>query len=108
VEWEAVWHAVGKRGRLADFVKGLIKLAAAGVKALEGSEVGVLRHSRRAAELFHLAAASQHSGLSICGFDVESLIRGIVEIIEEPNARGVEQQLRDVVKSSLKPARGDH
>src|SRR6059058_3393109 len=34
--WEALWHAAGRKGRTADFLKGLIKLAAAGVKAREG------------------------------------------------------------------------
>ena len=31
--WEAVWKACGRRGTPADFLKGLIKLAAAGVKS---------------------------------------------------------------------------
>jgi hypothetical protein len=55
-EWESIWHALGRRGASADFVKGLIKLAAAGVKAREGNTVGVQRHLRRAVEL--LSAAS--------------------------------------------------
>jgi len=50
--WEAVWHAVGRRGRVADFFKGLIKLAAAGVKAREGKPQGLRRHAERAEELF--------------------------------------------------------
>jgi hypothetical protein len=33
-------------------LKGLIKLAAAGVKAREGRTVGISRHAQRAAELF--------------------------------------------------------
>src|SRR5688500_6277324 len=35
-EWEGLWHACNRRGRTANFLKGLIKLAAAGVKAREG------------------------------------------------------------------------
>lgn len=50
--WEAIWVALGRVGTQADFVKGLIKLAAAGVKAREGNANGVQRHARRAAELF--------------------------------------------------------
>jgi predicted metal-dependent hydrolase len=50
-EWESVWHAVGRRGADADLLKGLIRLAAAGVKAREGNSDGVMRHARRAAEL---------------------------------------------------------
>lgn len=50
--WEGLWHAAGRGGREADFLKGLIKLAAAGVKLKEGRQVGVARHARRAAELW--------------------------------------------------------
>ncbi|MCA9067976.1 MAG: DUF309 domain-containing protein [Planctomycetaceae bacterium] len=50
--WEGLWHACGRRGELADFLKGLIKLAAAGFKAREGNPVGVIRHAERAQELF--------------------------------------------------------
>ena len=31
-EWEHLWHAAGRKGPAGDFLKGLIKLAAAGVK----------------------------------------------------------------------------
>ena len=50
--WESLWHAAGRTGPLADFLKGLIKLAAAGVKLREHNLVGVERHARRALELF--------------------------------------------------------
>ncbi|MCA9081820.1 MAG: DUF309 domain-containing protein, partial [Planctomycetaceae bacterium] len=53
--WEAVWLRLGRKGAEADFVKGLIKLAAAGVKCLEGNAIGATRHARRAAELFAVA-----------------------------------------------------
>lgn len=49
--WEGVWMAVGRTGLIADFVKGLIKLAAAGVKLREGSTIGAQRHLVRAEEL---------------------------------------------------------
>ena len=49
--WESLWHASGRRGIQADFLKALIKLAAAGVKAREGRPEGWRRHLRRAAEL---------------------------------------------------------
>lgn len=54
--WEAVWHSCGRTGPLADLVKGLIKLAAAGVKAREGSADGVRRHLLRGTELFEKVA----------------------------------------------------
>ncbi len=50
--WESLWHAAGRMGGLADYLKGLIKLAAAGVKLREHNLVGVERHARRALELF--------------------------------------------------------
>src|ERR1700694_1437586 len=52
VAWESLWVACGRKGVIADFLKGLIKLAAAGVKALEGRPEGVKSHSGRAAELW--------------------------------------------------------
>lgn len=75
-QWEAIWHAVGRTGRLADFLKGLIKLSAAGVKTLEGRPIGVRRHLQRAVELF-LAVGEQHD--SLCGF-------AIADIIQKANA----------------------
>ncbi len=50
--WEAVWQACGRRGDVADFLKGLIKLAAAGVKVREGRPTGVARLGARAGALF--------------------------------------------------------
>ena len=32
VWWEALWNKAGRKGESADFIKGLIKLAASGVK----------------------------------------------------------------------------
>ncbi len=55
--WESVWHACGRSGTVADFVRALIKLAAAGVKALEGVPNGVRTHSARAAVLWRAVAA---------------------------------------------------
>jgi uncharacterized protein len=56
--WEALWHAAGRSGPTADFLKALIKLAAAGVKLREGRAAGVKQHAERAAELFHCAGSS--------------------------------------------------
>ena len=51
-QWEALWHAAGRKGTAADLFKGLIKLAAAGVKVREGRRAGVERHLDRANQLF--------------------------------------------------------
>ena len=71
-QWEAVWHAVGRTGTVANFLKGLIKLAAAGVKLLEGRPVGVQRHALRASELF---AATGEQCDKLCGFQMDALTR---------------------------------
>ena len=54
--WEALWHASGRAGPTADFLRGLIKLAAAGVKVREGVPKGVASHAARAAAIFRNAA----------------------------------------------------
>ena len=53
--------AAGRKGADATALKGLIKLAAAGVKAREGNAAGVERHARRAAELFRAALSERCS-----------------------------------------------
>ncbi len=56
--WESLWLSAGRSGLVADFLKGLIKLAAAGVKLREGRAVGVQRHTDRARQLFQGVQAS--------------------------------------------------
>jgi hypothetical protein len=58
VQFEALWFAAGRRGVLADFLKGLIKLAAAGVKHLEGRPRGVRSHACRAVALWRNVVSS--------------------------------------------------
>jgi molybdopterin-guanine dinucleotide biosynthesis protein A len=55
--WEGLWHALGRSGPRADLVKGLIKLAAAGVKLREYNRDGLQRHLARAEELTTQARA---------------------------------------------------
>jgi hypothetical protein len=73
VQLEALWIAAGRKGALADFLKGLIKLAAAGVKHLEGTPAGVKSHSRRAAELWRGVARSAGEG-PLLGLPLQGLI----------------------------------
>jgi hypothetical protein len=63
--WEGLWHACGHRGTTANFIKGLIKLAAAGVKVREGIAKGVHSHARRAVELFQ-QTAQELGGENVC------------------------------------------
>lgn len=70
-QWEAVWLSVGRKGVVANFLKGLIKLSAAGVKLKEQRPAGVRRHAIRARELFD---ATQQTHESLCGLKLTSLI----------------------------------
>lgn len=63
--WEGLWHAAGRRGAVADFLKGLIHLAAAGVKTRDGRPEGVRSHARRAAALFRALGQPHFLGLTV-------------------------------------------
>ncbi len=83
VAWESLWLACGRKGVVADFLKGLIKLAAAGVKAKEGTPAGVKSHSSRAAELWRSVNRSLGSNHDLfMGFRIEAL-SGLAESIHE-------------------------
>ena len=82
--WEAIWHAFGRGGTEANFVKALIKLAAAGVKAREGNAVGVQRHARRASELFRLVAEDSGHGVDLFGLDPIRLAAESDKLMTEP------------------------
>lgn len=72
--WESLWIAARRSGTTADFLKGLIKLAAAAVKAREGNSSGVVRHTKRAIELFDVVAASlEQEKNSYCGANLMQL-----------------------------------
>jgi len=91
--WEAVWIAAGRRGCTADFLKGLIKLTAAFVKARQGSPVGVARHARRAQELFQIVAAKRPEARFVMGLALSELEEEANRVAHAPdqvvNARDV-------------------
>ncbi len=93
--WEAVWHACGRTGTMADLVKGLIKLAAAGVKAREGSSEGVRRHLHRAAELFENVTRDVHPGSRQLGLVPQALAQ---------LARSLREKNEELVNTSDEPA----
>jgi hypothetical protein len=80
--WESLWHAAGRRGPVAIWLKALIKLAAAGVKAREGNAVGVQRHARRSLELVgQLRRELPHAPQSFGGLllkDVEAIGHSLI------------------------------
>ncbi|MEX2114732.1 MAG: DUF309 domain-containing protein [Pirellulales bacterium] len=71
--WEGLWKACGRHGPTADFLKALIKLAAAGVKHREGRAAGVRRHAARAVELFE-AVAGQIKSSTYAGLDLQRVL----------------------------------
>jgi hypothetical protein len=83
VQWESLWLGCGRKGTTADFLKGLIKLAAAGVKHMEGQPAGVRSHSRRAADLWQRVAVSLGGEPKrFMGFPLDDLI-GLAKRIAE-------------------------
>ena len=83
--WESLWIVAGRTGAGADFLKGLIKLAAAGVKAREGQIVGVQRHSRRASELFESVRATlPENQLLYAGLSFDTLIQFASSLAANP------------------------
>ena len=84
-EWEGLWIAAGRRGELADFLKSLIKLAAAGVKAREGQITGVERHARRASDLLRsMIADRSQPGSNYCGLNLDELALAAQSLAEQP------------------------
>lgn len=92
--WEGLWKACEMTGPAADFFKGLIKLAAAGVKIREGRREGVRTHAQRAAELFRsIANRANMSGGTYFGFDLKALAEvadriGQGELVSAPTQPG--------------------
>lgn len=65
--WESLWYFFGRTSPEAQFIQGLIHLAAACVKVREGKPIGVARHTKRARELIedpNLAPVSGTRGLA--------------------------------------------
>jgi hypothetical protein len=76
-QWEALWLAAGRRGPVAEFLKALIKLTAAGVKIRQGRPRGVRSHTRRA--LRHVdRVRSAGEGPVFAGLDLDTLT-GLLE-----------------------------
>lgn len=63
--WEPLWRAANAGSSHRDCLKGLILLAAAGVKLREGKHAAAARHGRRAAALFARAAGEREQSLEL-------------------------------------------
>jgi hypothetical protein len=82
--WESLWHAAGRRGPVAIWLKALIKLAAAAVKLREGNSLGARRHAQRCKQLLgELRVANSpdqawseleaSGGVRYCGVEVHGI-----------------------------------
>lgn len=80
--WESLWLAQGRHGRIADVLKALIKLAAAGVKVRQGQPHGVITHSLRASAL--LRKARSEGAASYLGLNLDELVHFADEIARIP------------------------
>lgn len=72
VFFEALWNAHGRIGSTANFLKGMIKIGAAGVKINIDQKVSAQGHFLRAKELFEIVMQSE--GKHYLGFDLQHLI----------------------------------
>jgi hypothetical protein len=102
--WELVWHAHGRKGPIADVVRALIKLAAAGVKVREGQPGGVSIHATRAAAL--LEATASEVGPRLLGLDLRALAGTARRLAERPPtaATGKEAAVAVVFEFRIEPA----
>jgi len=75
VEFESLWLVSGRKGATADFLKGWIKLAAAGVKHLADQPAGVKSHAARAAQLWRTTTVAPEADPGVfLGFQLAELI----------------------------------
>jgi predicted metal-dependent hydrolase len=80
--WELLWNHEGRVGAVADLLRGLIKLAAAGVKVRQNQRHGVVTHGARAAERFDAARAAE--GSPLLGMDLVRLAEIAASIANDP------------------------
>ena len=83
VYFESLWNAHGRKGSVADFLKGMIKLGAAGVKVSIEQKAAALGHYDRAKELF--LSVKNAEGETFLGFNLSQLIH----FIEMVSSQGV-------------------
>jgi len=70
--WERLWRVSGQDSTVGRFLKGLVKLSAAGVKVRESSIHGVRRHAASAGEVFADVAAEAGTDF-YCGLEFTQL-----------------------------------
>lgn len=94
--WETLWHDAGRKGPVADFLKALIKLAAAGVKVREGSLAGVRTHAGRAAVILGNLFMREHQELA--EFNLKLLLTEAEQLANDPFILPEENRKNPVAK----------
>jgi len=94
--WEALWQAIERKGRRAKLLKGLIKLAACGVKARQVSNSGVIHLADRALKEFKEVYSENDNRGDYMGLDLKELIA----ITEKVKALDIK---KDVVSGEHSP-----
>jgi predicted metal-dependent hydrolase len=104
--WESLWHAAGRHGAIAAFLKGLIQLAVAGVKVRQEMHESAVAHARRAAELFHEAA--REAGLTqLMGLELRELAPQAQRLADDMPHGGTDQlPVEIVLPLMLEPKEG--
>lgn len=108
-KWESLWHLAGRTGETAFFLKGLIKLSAAGVKVRSGNKRGIERHGNRGAQIFS-RIREEYNRETAGGLLLEDLIH-ICETVAEKNiieAANPEQDVEIVFPFVLEPEEVHH
>lgn len=102
--WEGLWHVHHRVGPTADLLKGLIKLAAAGVKVRQDQSRGVVTHATRAVVLFE--SVRRDRGRFYLGLDLDDVSRWSRAIADRPPApkQSLSDPLVRVFEFSLGPA----
>ncbi len=72
--WEALWQAIERKGRRAKLLKGLIKLAACGVKARQASNSGVIHLAGGALKEFKEVYRENDNSGDYMGLNLKALI----------------------------------
>ncbi|MBA2406289.1 MAG: DUF309 domain-containing protein [Bdellovibrionales bacterium] len=80
VYFEALWNAHGRTGSVADLLKGMIKLGAAGVKILIHQPQNARDHLVRAKELFESVMNAE--GSNFLGFELKQIIANMDEVLD--------------------------
>ena len=101
--WESLWHAAGRRGPTAVWLKALIKLAAAAVKLREGNARGAVRHAQRSRALVDelratLPAGKQH----YCGLALQQVEQAARGVEDSAAAKGLIADPRRLIDAQLR------